>query len=320
MYVGEGPKNLEAVFEKAQKTNALLFFDEADSFLRKRTSDTSSSSSMHYNSMTNEMMKHLEEFNGIIIFATNLTDNTDEAFKTRITASIEFTVPNEDNRIAIIQKILPEQVPTDHPFIEDDYRQIAQCCEGFVGRDIRNAIHLTLCKGAKEHLYPFSVQTFIDCFLTYQKNKNDFSGKKDGVKDTTVSNHLSLMGINGSVIALLTYAAWQDGKETEKETLLLKDIAKILGRTKPVINKITDLPSLIEMCDEIRDTEAIPYTLRYLCQVLAISSSQSAIDDVLDSILPPLKINESTRPYMDKYILLYRDLLDAADKLENSQK
>ena len=55
-YVGVGPKNLRDVFKTAEENNALLFFDEADSFLRKRTSDTSSSAAMHYNSMTNEMM------------------------------------------------------------------------------------------------------------------------------------------------------------------------------------------------------------------------------------------------------------------------
>ncbi len=109
-YVGVGPKNLRAVFEQAEANNALLFFDEADSFLRKRTSDNSSSASMHYNSMTNEMMKHLEDFNGVVIFATNLTENTDEAFKTRISYLVEFKLPDEECRARMIKGMIPAEI------------------------------------------------------------------------------------------------------------------------------------------------------------------------------------------------------------------
>ena len=307
MYVGEGPKNLKAVFDKAQNSDALLFFDEADSFLRKRTSDTTSSSSMHYNSMTNEMMKHLEDFNGIVIFATNLTDNTDEAFKTRITASIEFCTPDEDARMAIIQGMIPVRVPLDHQFTADEYRHIAQECEGLVGRDIRNAVHLVLCDGAEHNTYPFTVQAFIDGFKHYKENKENFlPGGKGKEAGKSINDQMEKMGINGSVISLLTYSAWYDGPETDAETEYLKDIAKILGRTKPIINKIGDLPKEAEMCEAISKSKERTYaTLIYLCDLLAIHGDDAKNKEYLKHIVEslyekPQKIEADILDYYSK--------------------
>lgn len=306
MYVGEGPKNLKAVFTKAASENAVLFFDEADSFLRKRTSDTSSSAAMHYNSMTNEMMKHLEEFSGIVIFATNLTDNTDEAFKTRITASVEFKIPDLNDRAKIIQKTIPVKVPLNRIFTQEDYLEIAKPCEGFVGRDIRNAIHQVLCEGAKNKTYPFSVDSFISGFKSYQDEKKNFTKNMPQSSSNEVSSQISLMTTNGSVIALLTYAAWADGEESEKETQVLKKMSKLLGRTKPIINKITDLPSLDEICDEIKNTEAVGYTLEYLCEVLACSESTDL--SFLKSVMIKLGIHENAYLTLEKYVELFRSV------------
>ena len=210
-YVGVGPKNLKSVFRVAEEKNALLFFDEADSFLRKRTSDNSSSASMHYNSMTNEMMKHLEDFNGIVIFATNLTENTDEAFKTRLSFSIEFKTPDVLSRAKIIQKMIPEQVPLAVPFSEDDYIELAHICEGFVGRDIRNSIKTILSVGVQNKLYPFSKGQFIEGFKKYKADKIAFD-KNGNSKNDQKSNPMDIYTANGCIHNLLTYAAWVDGK------------------------------------------------------------------------------------------------------------
>lgn len=288
MYVGEGPKNLNAVFTKAETEDALLFFDEADSFLRKRTSDTTSSAAMHYNSMTNEMMKHLEDFSGIVVFATNLTDNTDEAFKTRITASVEFQIPNLENRAEIIQKTIPVKVPLVRSFTQEDYLHIAEECDGFVGRDIRNAIHQVLCEGAKNKTYPFSVDSFLKGFESYKQEKKNFTKDMPNSSNNSndVSTQISLMTTNGSVMALLTYAAWVDGPETENETEVLKKMSKLLGRTKPIINKLSDLPSLEEICDEIKHTKAVSYTIAYLCEILACSDvfNKDFVKDILNKL------------------------------------
>ena len=188
-YVGEGPKNLERIFKKAESNDAVLFFDEADSFLRKRMSNSSDSSSMHYNSMTNEMMKHLEDCNGVVIFATNLTENIDEAFKTRIAAAVEFVVPDRDARKKIIEYHIPLKVPFKQKLTDNDLYMLADTCEGFVGRDIRNAVKLVLCEGAASGIEAFELSNFITGFNEYKENKAQLQ------KDITKNERCSIKSI-----------------------------------------------------------------------------------------------------------------------------
>lgn len=250
-YVGVGPKNLKMLFQQAESENALLFFDEADSFLRKRTSDTSSSASMHYNSMTNEMMKHLEDFNGVVIFATNLTENTDEAFKTRLSFSIEFKAPDESCRAQIIEKMIPNEVPMIEKLSAEDYLELSKVCENFVGRDIRNAVKTTLSVGAQKKEYPFSKEYFLNGFKNYKENKSSFD--KSMTKGKKSSNPMDIYTTNGCIHTLLTYAAWIDGPENELESEYLRLYSNQLNRNKLVINKISDLPDFEEICIEVKD-------------------------------------------------------------------
>ena len=288
-YVGVGPKNLREVFKVAEEKKALLFFDEADSFLRKRTSDTSSSAAMHYNSMTNEMMKHLEDFNGIVIFATNLTENTDEAFKTRLASSVEFKVPDEETRVKLIKYMIPKEVPLERPFTDEDYMAFAKECEGFVGRDIRNAVKKILCKGAHVGKYPFTAETFVEGFKDYYTTKNKFDESISGKKKKGVSP-LDIFNGNGNILTLLTYAVWYDGKETDEEAAMLRKYSKILSRNKPIINKLSDLPELEEICDEIKAPVLKSKALEYVADVLSISGVEDANKDFIGRVVSNLQL------------------------------
>lgn len=306
-YVGRGPKNLRDIFKVAEENNALLFFDEADSFLRKRTSGSSDSASMHYNSMTNEMMKHLEDFNGIVIFATNLTENTDEAFKTRLASSIEFKAPDEETRAKIIKSLIPKEVPLLTPFTDADYLTLSKECEGFVGRDIRNAIKRTLCHGAKTGEYPFTLDAFLQGFKDYVTSKNKFdesvTGKKQGGKSP-----LAIYDANGTILDLLTYAVWFDGKETDEEAKVLRKYAKILSRNKPIINKLSDLPELQEMCDNIKDDEFKLQALEYIAEVLAVSGDDKANKEFIAKVISCFHMEE-------KYTSMLYDYYDKNKEL-----
>ena len=87
-YAGESPKNLIAAFNAAQENGAVLFFDEADSFLGKRISNVQSGHDQSINSLRSQMLIQLEDFEGVVIFATNLVKNFDKAFETRILRQI----------------------------------------------------------------------------------------------------------------------------------------------------------------------------------------------------------------------------------------
>lgn len=313
-YVGVGPKNLRSVFQKAEEHNAVLFFDEADSFLRKRTSDNSSSASMHYNSMTNEMMKHLEDFNGVVIFATNLTENTDEAFKTRLSYSIEFKVPDEECRAKIISRMIPSQVPIVEPFSQEDYIEMSKVCDGMVGRDIRNAVKTILSVGAQNHEYPFTKEQFIEGFKKYKDNKASFD-KESGKKSDT--NPMDIYTANGCIHNLLTYAAWIDGKETDLEAEYLKTFSKILSRNKLVINSVSDLPEFEEICHEIKDEKLKKKALRYLAYFMAnTGQSQELFSELSEKLIKAFSLQETeVGADANNYFLGQKNIVDLKNKL-----
>ena len=143
-YHGEGPKMVKAIFLAAEKNDAVLFFDEADSLLSKRLTSVSQGSEQAINSMRSQLLICLEEFRGIVIFATNLVINYDQAFLTRL-ISVEFKKPNIETRKRIWDvhiKPLPDGKThqLNIPLSENvDTQELAEIYD-FSGREIRNAV------------------------------------------------------------------------------------------------------------------------------------------------------------------------------------
>ena len=96
-YIGETEKNLAKVFDQAEKRQWVLFFDEADALFGKRTA-TSSSNDRHANQEIAYLLQRIEDYDGIIILASNLKGNLDEAFLRRFQSMLYFSLPNEDQR------------------------------------------------------------------------------------------------------------------------------------------------------------------------------------------------------------------------------
>lgn len=78
-YVGETPKNIRRAFECATRDDAVLIFDEADSFLGKRLSSVTQSADYGVNITRSVLLMELEKFSGVVVFTTNLISNYDEA-------------------------------------------------------------------------------------------------------------------------------------------------------------------------------------------------------------------------------------------------
>lgn len=105
-YIGETEKNLARVFDLAENRNWILFFDEADALFGKRTS-TNTSNDRHANQEVAYLLQRIEDFPGIIILATNLRSNIDEAFSRRFQSVIYFPMPTEELRAKLWRKMLP---------------------------------------------------------------------------------------------------------------------------------------------------------------------------------------------------------------------
>lgn len=109
-YIGETEKNLDRIFREAQSLQAILFFDEADALFGKR-SEVKDAHDRYANIEIGYLLQKMEEHEGIIILATNLQQNMDQAFVRRIQVSIEFPFPDEQHRRKIWDRVFPEEMP-----------------------------------------------------------------------------------------------------------------------------------------------------------------------------------------------------------------
>lgn len=96
-YIGETEKNLSKIFDIARHKNWILFFDEADALFGQRTA-TQSSNDRHANQQTAYLLQRIEDFPGVVILASNLRANIDEAFTRRFQSIIHFRMPAAEER------------------------------------------------------------------------------------------------------------------------------------------------------------------------------------------------------------------------------
>jgi SpoVK/Ycf46/Vps4 family AAA+-type ATPase len=109
-YIGETEKNLAKIFDEAETSHAVLFFDEADSLFAKRT-DVKSSNDRYANLEVNYLLQRMETFDGVTLLATNLEQGLDDAFKRRVRFSILFELPEEAERKKLWISMFPPKVP-----------------------------------------------------------------------------------------------------------------------------------------------------------------------------------------------------------------
>jgi SpoVK/Ycf46/Vps4 family AAA+-type ATPase len=88
----------------------VLFFDEADSLFAKRT-EVKSSNDRYANLEVNYLLQRMETYDGVTLLATNLEQGLDEAFKRRVRFSVQFELPEEEERLALWRSMFPPKVP-----------------------------------------------------------------------------------------------------------------------------------------------------------------------------------------------------------------
>ncbi|MEV6885910.1 ATP-binding protein [Streptomyces sp. NPDC051135] len=109
-YVGETEKNLERIFTEADRTDAVLLFDEADAVFGKR-SEVKDAHDKYANMESAYLLQRLESFDGIALLTTNLRANIDEAFTRRLDLVVDFPFPDAEQRLALWRHGL-SRVPT----------------------------------------------------------------------------------------------------------------------------------------------------------------------------------------------------------------
>jgi AAA+ superfamily predicted ATPase len=99
-WIGETEKNLAALFDQAEHSGWILFFDEADALFGKRT-ESHSANDRSANQQIAYLLQRLEDYAGLAILATNQHAYMDEAFARRFQSTIQFPMPDAAARLQL---------------------------------------------------------------------------------------------------------------------------------------------------------------------------------------------------------------------------
>jgi SpoVK/Ycf46/Vps4 family AAA+-type ATPase len=110
-YIGETEKNLSRIFDEARDSNTILFFDEAEALFAKRSETVKDANDRYAGVETAHLLQRLESHTGIVILATNMKQNLDEAFIRRFRFIIHFPFPDEADRERMWRRVFPEAAP-----------------------------------------------------------------------------------------------------------------------------------------------------------------------------------------------------------------
>jgi hypothetical protein len=111
-YVGETSKNLEKIFSQAEYKEWILFFDEADALFGKRTA-VSDAHDRYSNMEVSYLLQRVEDYDGVVILASNYHTNLDDAFIRRFQSVIHFTMPGKELRLKLWKKSLTNNLSVD---------------------------------------------------------------------------------------------------------------------------------------------------------------------------------------------------------------
>jgi len=109
-YIGDTEKNLRRIFDAAEQSGAILFFDEADALFGKRT-EVKDSHDRYANIEVNYLLQRMEEYRGLAILATNRKSALDRAFLRRLRFVVDFPFPDAARRRLIWSKSFPKEAP-----------------------------------------------------------------------------------------------------------------------------------------------------------------------------------------------------------------
>jgi len=132
-YIGETEKNLDRIFRAAKSSNAILFFDEADALFGKR-SEVRDAHDRYANIEVAYLLQKIEDYEGVVILASNLSKNIDDAFSRRMHYVVEFPLPDEHYRERLWRTMFPPKMPIGG---DVDFQFLARKFP-IAGGDIRN--------------------------------------------------------------------------------------------------------------------------------------------------------------------------------------
>lgn len=329
-FVGVGAKNLKAFFECAAQQDAVLFIDEADTFLSKRL-PSSNDSAKHYNSMSNELYQLVENFDGCIIFASNHIKDFDPAIISRIIEPIEFRLPDFDARKKIISKLLQDEFPVEGGKTDALITELSEMTDGFSGRDIRKALlicnanaayQLKVKAAVEESSIVVPISMIKDCFESVRnaKNKLDVALGKN-TTNNLISEFTEDKMKKTRYIQMAAHTLLVDDIVEPREKLLYNTLSKTMGVKIPLEKDA--LPPIEEICSQISSKEEKLQVLDVVTRMAACdedvpSSEMNFVIKVANLLGFRIASNKEIEDYTLGLSKSYRQMASLSDKIGES--
>jgi hypothetical protein len=162
-YIGETEKNLSQLLARAEQTEVVLLFDEADSLFGKRT-DVKDANDRFANAQTNYLLQRIETFDGISILTSNSRARFDAAFARRLDVIIQFPAPGPEER----RSLWLSHLGANHCLGQQELNQLSAIAD-LCGGEIRNAV-LTAAVVAQQAARPIAYSDIM-CGLAGEYRK-----------------------------------------------------------------------------------------------------------------------------------------------------
>jgi DNA polymerase III delta prime subunit len=284
LWAGETGKNVSAMFRAASEQDAVLFFDEADAIASRRFASVTQGFQREANTVVNVLLKELEDFDGVVIFATNLAANFDPAFERRIRTHILFAMPGAAER-AQIWKVQLHARKT--PLAEDvDFDALAERFP-VAGGDIKNAVlkaaqMATLEPGAdndkkihQRHFWAAMEEVIAAKKVMEQTLFEDGDGS---------NSMTALAGMSGEWNRL---SRSQETIEREMESLLQR-----IGENE---QRVAALPGIVERFDDAARSSQLQLRAELLEHLEALAKQNVETSQSLSSLRETLGAQETQR-------------------------
>jgi len=167
-YVGETSKNLVSMFNYAKESRSIIFFDEADALLSRRVTNMTNSTDVSVNQTRSVLLVIINDFDDLILFATNFITNYDPAFLRRILAHVKFELPDDENRFKLWRMYIPQKLPTNA-----DIKALAEKYSGISGSDISNAVLNASLRAARKDEIIVQHEYFAEAIERIMTSKTD---------------------------------------------------------------------------------------------------------------------------------------------------
>ena len=244
LWAGETGKNVAAVFHSAAEQDAVLFFDEADAIAGRRFASVTQGYQREANTVVNVLLKELESFDGVVIFATNMAANFDPAFERRIRTHILFEMPDAATRARIWKAQLHARKT---PLANDvDFQKLGEEFDYVSGGDIKNAV-LKAAQMATAETGPDNEKKIHQ--RHFEMGMRDVQAAKKVMEQSIYSDG---DGSHSSAQALSAMTGMQGAwtQLSRNQETLEEEVGDMTTRVDEIESHISALPAIVERFDD----------------------------------------------------------------------